>query len=226
MIQICIDREYTIQICIKSRGKYAMKDPGSPKERLFQTAARLFYEHGYRAVGVDMIAAESGIGKMTLYRHYQSKDDLISAYLEDSDDLFWRSFDEITRAGANPQDTLLAFFEGLQGYLTSPACYGCPFLNAVAEYPEPEYPGHQIALRHKQSVRARFLALATQAGARDPRLLADGLFLLMDGAYMAARTFGATKLNPAAGVAEVARSLLDAQCAPDAALVSEEERGE
>jgi len=53
-----------------------MKDARSPKQRLFQTAARLFYQRGYRAVGVDSIASESGIGKMTLYRHYPSKDEL------------------------------------------------------------------------------------------------------------------------------------------------------
>ncbi len=72
----------------KSRMKIAV----TPKDKLFQTAARLFYQHGYRAVGVDTIAAESGIGKMTLYRHYPSKDDLIVAFLRDSDENFWRLF--------------------------------------------------------------------------------------------------------------------------------------
>ena len=63
-----------------------MKTEVTPKDKVFQTAARLFYQHGYRAIGVDTIAAESGIGKMTLYRHYPSKDDLIVAYLKDSND--------------------------------------------------------------------------------------------------------------------------------------------
>ena len=65
-----------------------MKNETAPKDKIFQTAAHLFYQHGYRAVGVDTIAAESGIGKMTLYRHYASKDDLIAAYLKDSNDAF------------------------------------------------------------------------------------------------------------------------------------------
>lgn len=189
-----------------------MKSKDSPKDQLFQTAARLFYQHGYRATGVDTITAESGIGKMTLYRHYPSKDDLIVAYLKDSDDFFWKGFDEITRGAGAPRDKLLAFFVSLQDYVTSPACYGCPFLNVATEFPQPDHPGHQISLEHKQTVRSRFQQLAEEAGARQPEVLADGLFLLMDGAYMAARMFGVSPDNPASHVAEAARQLLDAHC--------------
>ena len=71
-----------------------MSPKPAPKEKVFQTAARLFYRHGYRAIGVDTLAERSGIGKMTLYRHYPSKDELIVAYLKHSDELFWRAFDE------------------------------------------------------------------------------------------------------------------------------------
>ena len=186
-----------------------MKTEATPKEKLFQKAARLFYKHGYRAIGVDTIAAESGIGKMTLYRHYPSKDDLIVAYLKDSDELFWHNFEEIVKDAVTPRDKLLAFFESLQGYVKIPACYGCPFLNVATEYPDADYAGHQIALEHKQSVRARFRGLAKEAGARNPEVLADQLFLLMDGAYMAARMFG-TK-NPASHLASAAKVLIDAQ---------------
>ena len=184
-----------------------MKTEVTPKDKVFQTAARLFYQHGYRAVGVDTIAAESGIGKMTLYRHYPSKDDLIVAYLKDSNDEFWNYFEQSTKDVLAPRKKLLAFFQGLQDYVTTPACYGCPFLNIATEYPETDYPGHQVALEHKQSVRARFRQLAKEAGAAKPEVLADQLFLLMDGAYMASRMFGAK--NPAAHVAEAARVLID-----------------
>ncbi len=186
-----------------------MKKEVAPKDKVFQTAARLFYQHGYRAVGVDTLAAESGIGKMTLYRHYPSKDDLIVAYLKDSNEIFWRNFEEITKGAPTPREKLLAFFESLQDYVKTPACYGCPFLNVATEYPETEYPGHQVALEHKQSVRAKFRQLARQAGARNPDVLADQLFLLMDGAYMASRMFG-TK-NPASHLASAAKTLIDAQ---------------
>lgn len=186
-----------------------MKTESASKNKLFQTAARLFYQHGYRSIGVDTLAAESGIGKMTLYRYYPSKDDLIVSYLEDSNETFWKNFEDITKDASTPRDKLLAFFESLQEYVKTPACYGCPFLNIATEYPETDYPGHKIALEHKQSVRARFHGLAKEAGANNPEVLADHLFLLMDGAYMAARMFG-TK-NPASNLASAAETLIDAQ---------------
>lgn len=184
----------------------------TPKDKLFQTATRLFYQHGYRAIGVDTLAAESGVGKMTLYRHYPSKDDLIVAYLEASDELFWQYFEQNTTAAATPREKLLAFFESLQSYAVTPACYGCPFINVATEYPEADYAGHQVALKHKQAVRARFRDLATEAKARQPDALADALLLLMDGAYMAARMFGGSPHNPAANVAHAAQTLIEAQC--------------
>jgi AcrR family transcriptional regulator len=147
---------------------------------------------------------------MTLYRHYPSKDDLIAAFLEDSDQDFWEYFEACTKGAITARDKLLAFFTALQGYVTSPDCYGCPFINVATEYPDMSYPGHKIALRHKQSVLARFTDLAKEAGARQPEELANTLLLLMDGAYMAARMFGATPGNPAANVAEAARHLIDA----------------
>ena len=189
-----------------------MKIATSPKDKLFQTAARLFYQHGYRATGVDTIAAESGIGKMTLYRHFPSKDDLIVAYLQDSNQVFWDNFEQITKDATTPRGKLLAFFEGLQAYVLSPACYGCPFLNVATEYPEADHPGHQVAVEHKQAVRDRFYELAYAAGASQPEALANALFLLMDGAYMAARMFGASQSNPAAYLAEAAHQVIDAQC--------------
>ena len=167
-----------------------------PKKVLFQTAARLFYQHGYRAVGVDTIAAQSGIGKMTLYRHYPSKDELIYAYLKDSNNEFWANFEQITQDAPTPRLKLLAFFQALQEYVLSPACYGCPFLNVATEYPDAAYPGHSVALEHKKSVLARFTQLAEEAGAQRPEALAKTLILLMDGAYMSARMFGAFPVQP------------------------------
>jgi AcrR family transcriptional regulator len=189
-----------------------MKIETTPEAKLFQTAARLFYRHGYRAIGVDTIAAESGSGKMTLYRHYPSKDDLIAAYLRNSDRLFWEQFEQITKDAATAGEKLLAFFEALQNFILSPGCYGCPFINVAAEYPEADYAGHQVALEHKRGVLARFRQLAEQAGARQPEALANALFLLMDGAYVAARMFGPSTSSPATALAETARQMITANC--------------
>jgi AcrR family transcriptional regulator len=189
-----------------------MKTEFAPKEKLFQTAARLFYKHGYRAIGVDRISAESAIGKMTLYRHYPSKDDLIVAYLKHHNDFFWNNFEQVIKDAPTPREKLLAFFEALQDYVETPACHGCPFINVATEYPERAYPGHEVALEHKESVRMRFRQLANEAGAANPEALADQLFLLMDGAYVASRMFG-TK-NPASHLVSAARTLIDAQLSP------------
>lgn len=189
-----------------------MRSSTPPKDKLFQTAARLFFEQGYRAIGVDTIAAESGVGKMTLYRHFPSKDDLIAAYLGESDREFWAHFNRSTVEAPSARAKLEAFFHSLQAYVTSPACHGCPFNNLAAEYPEVDYPGHQLALAHKQAVRARFEELARQTGAVQPARLANALLLLMDGAYMAARLYGASATNPAADLAEAARQLIVAHC--------------
>jgi AcrR family transcriptional regulator len=189
-----------------------MKDRASPKHLLFEAAARLFYQHGYRVTGVDTIATESGIGKMTLYRHYPSKDDLIVAYLRHSNQVFWEHFEASTGDAPTAREKLLAFFAALRDYVVTPACYGCPFLNVASEYGAGDYAGHQVAIEHKRAVRARFGQLARDAGARQPGSLADTLLLLMDGAYMAARVFGSSADNPAVQVAEAARQVIDAQC--------------
>jgi AcrR family transcriptional regulator len=180
------------------------------RELILDTASDLFFREGFRAVGVDTIIERSGVAKMTLYRHFPSKDDLIVAYLKDSDEKFWAWFNEATAQPADqPRVQLMAFFKALEKLVTSPTCYGCPFLNAVVDFPERSHPGHQVALEHKLAVHARFRELAQQAGARAPEKLANQLLLLMDGAFMAVRMFGVN--NPAAHVAEAAEALITAQ---------------
>ncbi len=183
----------------------------STRERLLETAARLFFQHDYRAIGVDTLVAESGVGKMTLYRHFPSKDDLIVAYLRDTNDKFWMWFDEATGRTDEPAGKLMAFFQALEKLAMTPTCFGCPFLNAVVDFPEHTHPAHAVALEHKQAVRLRFVELAEATGARDPAALADQLFLLMDGAFMAVRMFGPE--NPALRVAQAAQTLIEAQVA-------------
>jgi AcrR family transcriptional regulator len=181
----------------------------SSRERLLEAAGRLFYHDGFRAVGVDTVAAEAGVGKMTLYRHFPSKDDLIVAYLEDTNRRFWQWFDAAAeQGGSDPRARLLSAFAALQALVTAPTCLGCPFLNAAVDFPEPGHPGHQVAVAHKRAVLDRLAAMAEAAGASDARGLAGQLLVLMDGAFMAVRLFGPT--NPAENVAQAAETLLDA----------------
>lgn len=160
------------------------------EERILETAQRLFYRDGYRAVGVDTIIARSGVAKMTLYRHFRSKDDLIAAYLERTDRRFLAWMDGLTAPHEDPRAALEAVFEGVAKVSSSPECLGCAFVGAAAEFPEPEHPGHAAALHHKRAVVRRLRGLAEAAGARHPKELADELLLVMDGAWSAARVFG------------------------------------
>lgn len=179
------------------------------RDLILESAGDLFYREGFRAVGVDTITERSGVAKMTLYRHFPSKDDLIAAYLEESNTKFWAWFDaSIAPSAGNPRAQLLDFFAALEQLVTAPQCHGCPFLNAVVDFPGRDHPAHAVALAHKQAVRARFHDLAAGAGAPAPGALADHLFLLMDGAFMAIRTFGVD--NPAARVAAAAEALISA----------------
>lgn len=182
------------------------------RDVILETAADLFFREGFRAVGVDTIIERSGVAKMTLYRHFPSKDDLIVAYLRDTNDKFWAWFEDATAAyEGQPRDQLVAFFRALEGLVTAPQCYGCPFLNAVVDFPDHSHPGHQVSIEHKQAVRARFRQLAEQAGAHKPDHLGDHLFLLMDGAFMSVRMFGID--NPASRVSAAAESLIAAHLA-------------
>jgi AcrR family transcriptional regulator len=180
----------------------------SVRERILETAQRLFYRDGFRAVGVDTIIAEAGVAKMSLYRHFPSKDDLIVAYLEESNRQYCEWLDGSVADIEAPVGKLVGMFEAIEKLATSPECLGCTFQSTAAEFPDRDHPGHQVALAHKEKVRVRFAALAREAGLRLPDELADQLLLLMDGAWVAARMYGPE--NPAHGLAATATKLIEA----------------
>jgi AcrR family transcriptional regulator len=180
----------------------------SARERILDTASELFYRDGYHAVGIDTIIARSGVAKMTLYRHFASKDDLIAAYLERSNAEFMAWLDVAIAVVDEPRAGLVAAFDAVGKLATSARCLGCTFQGAASEFPEMDHPGHRVALDHKRAVRNRFAELARDAGLRDPDGLAAQLLLLMDGSWVAARMFGPD--NHAKSVGEAARALIDA----------------
>jgi AcrR family transcriptional regulator len=185
----------------------------SARERILNAAAQLFYRDGFVGVGVDTIIAESGVAKMTLYRHFRSKDDLIVAYLERADEQFWVWFDESLGRG-NRREQLLHLFESLGDFAMSPQCFGgCMFQHAAADFPDPDHRAHRVALEHKAAVLARLHDLGQQAGASDPRGLAAQLLLLMDGAFVAARMFGTR--SPAAHVGTAAAAIIRSHVSGD-----------
>src|ERR1700712_5213010 len=144
-------------------------------ERILETADRLFYLRGIRAVGVDTIAAEIGISKRTLYNHFASKDLLIAAYLE-------RRFTKAPASDKPPVEQILGTFDRLGRGFASKGFRGCPFVNAVAELGSDDQSVRKIAVAFKESRRLWFRDHLVQLGATDPEGLATQLVLLVDGA--------------------------------------------
>src|SRR5712692_4302587 len=144
------------------------------KERILETADRLFYSRGIRAIGVDTIAAEVGISKRTLYNHFPSKDALISAYLG-------RRFVQPVPSDKPPAEQILGTFDRLERGFASRGFRGCPFVNAVAELGAEDRSVKKIAIAFKESRRIWFRDLLVQLGVADPEGLATQLTLLVDG---------------------------------------------
>jgi AcrR family transcriptional regulator len=144
------------------------------KERILETADRLFYLQGIRAVGVDTIAAEIGISKRTLYNHFPSKDELISAYLA-------RRFRQPPSSDQPPAEQILGTFDSLERRFASKDFRGCPFVNAVAELGTEDKAVKKIAVAFKESRRVWFRDLLMQLDVVGADDLATQLTLLVDG---------------------------------------------
>jgi AcrR family transcriptional regulator len=164
--------------------------PRAARDRILETAGALFYQHGFHAVGIDTIVAASGVAKMTLYRHFPSKDDLIGACVERAHQEFWAWLNRAVEGVEEPRRRLLAIFEAVAALATSSHCLGCTFQAVAVEFPEPEHPGHRVAVAHKQAIVDELRTLAAAAGLQAPDALAQQLLLLMDGVWVAARMFG------------------------------------
>ncbi len=186
---------------------------GKPaRDRIFEVAKDLFYRQGIRAVGVEAIVAAAGATKMSLYRNFPSKDDLVVAYLDERDALYWQWWDEtVARHPGAPRAQIRAIFESTARRTTRPGYRGCPFTNAATEFPEPDHPGRAVAAANKRKLRERLHGLAVATGARDPQLLGDQLFLLIEGAYASGSLLGAG--SPTPGLADAADALVAAHLA-------------
>ncbi|MGO9792822.1 MAG: TetR/AcrR family transcriptional regulator [Solirubrobacteraceae bacterium] len=189
-----------------------MTNTPDPRERILDTAFRLFYAHGVRGVGVDTIIAKSRVAKATLYKHFPSKDELVLAYL-DRVDAMWRAAlrSAAEAAGPVPRDQLVGLFDALASACRSDGYHGCAFINTAAES-DPGTRVHARTVAHKQAVREWVGALARDAGARDPDALAYGLTLILDGG-LANGALDASPDAPAAA-ASAACALIDAACQP------------
>jgi len=173
--------------------------------RILDTAAALFYDQGLHAVGVDTVAREAGVTKKTLYDCFGSKDELIAAYLRERDER-WR--DRLTRtveAAGDPRARLLATFDALGTWMRAENPRGCAFVNAFAELPAADHPGHRVATEQKEWLLGYLTDLASGTGLPHPETLARRLLLLHEGATVA---YGTGVLPDAAEEARAAAEVL------------------
>jgi AcrR family transcriptional regulator len=188
------------------------------RDRIFETASDLFYRHGIRAVGVDAIANEAGTNKMSFYRAFPSKDDLVAEYLHDQEREYFNWWDQaIAPHAGNPRRQIEVLFDSYldlarlkaKGDCGCKTSRGCALGNAAVEIPEGNELLGGIVHDYKTEIRRRLRKLARDAGAREPDTLGDALMLLMEGGYYSRLTFPHNS-GPIAAIAKAARTLVDA----------------
>ena len=180
-----------------------------PRARILKAAGELFYRYGIHAIGVDAIAEAAATNKTTLYRHFQSKDELVAECLREYSRDFERAWAEIERAHAGkPKDQLLAYLRFIAEFKLDTSERGCALLNAAVELPDPNHPGRCVVEECKSRNRDLISELCCKAGLRDPELLADELFLLVEGARVTIQSLGPR--GPAQRLAEMFQTLVAA----------------
>jgi AcrR family transcriptional regulator len=162
-----------------------------PRERLLAVAADLFYRHGIRAVGVEAIAEAAGTNKMTLYRHFPSKDELVSEYLREvasKANRCWKTYEEAYPG--DPLSQLRAWLKDMAGHLAKTNERGCALANAAVELPDKTHPARRVIEEYKVAQRDHLAHLCRSAGLSDPEMLADELHLLLEGARVTSQSVG------------------------------------
>ena len=155
------------------------------RQRILETADRLFYEFGLRAVGIDRIIAEAGVAKMSLYKHFPSKDDLILAVLKHREEKVLEFFQSaMDRHGKRTKDKLRAFFSTLKDWFESPGFRGCAFQNAAVELADPTHAGTQFVRDHKRRFSEFVSGLVTESLGKSAAKVGPAVMLLVEGAII------------------------------------------
>jgi AcrR family transcriptional regulator len=187
----------------------------SARDRIFETACDLFYRKGIRGVGVESIAAAAGTTKMSLYRNFPSKDDLVVECLKNEDREFFEWWDEVIAPYSDdPRAQISALFTAFETHACCESgSRGCALANAAVELPDLEHPARAVVLEHHRKIRSRLRDLCHKIGARDPQMLGDSLMLLMGGSYKARSIVPTT--GAIESVREAARILIDSDIGID-----------
>jgi AcrR family transcriptional regulator len=171
------------------------KEKISPRERILAAASDLFYRHGIRAVGVDAIAEAAETNKMTLYRHFPSKDELVAEYLRCQIEPGRKLWGELTaQFPGDPRAQLRGWLEHKGEFVASVNQRGCPYANAAVELPDKDHPARRVIQEYKTFHRQQLGQLCAAAELTEPEMLAEELFLLVEGALVTAQSMGSDGL--------------------------------
>jgi AcrR family transcriptional regulator len=183
--------------------------------QILDAVDELFYMEGARAVSVDAVAKYAGVNKMCIYRQFESKDELLLRYLERRNQYFWENFEAtMARHAGEPRQQLLQFFNDMAARTRWPGYRGCALVNIVNEFPDREHPARKLVTINRQQLLERLQQIAEEAGAADPQGLANGLALVLDGAFISTQTYPAN--HPIlASLVPVVTSMVDAACNPN-----------
>lgn len=186
-------------------------EPVKPRvrDRIFDTACDLFYQQGIRCVGVEAIASEAGTNKMSFYRSFASKDELVAEYMREQERQHREWWDAtIAPYEGDPRRQIEALFEGWVAKMRKKERHGCAFVNAAVELREPDHAALEVVHGYKAEMRRRFRKLAKDAGASQPDLLGDALTLLAEGGAMSRLSF-ACQDAPGVNAPKIVKKLLE-----------------
>ncbi|MDT0398282.1 MULTISPECIES: helix-turn-helix domain-containing protein [Streptomyces] len=163
--------------------------PSEARSRLLTTASQVFYAEGIHAIGVDRIVKEAQVTRATFYRHFPSKESLVVAYLNEADRALRSRAEAAVAAGLPAADTLRTLGASIAQDIRSPGFRGCAFLNAVAEYPDPQHPVHLAVLAHRQWLLDTVTELLATIREQPAERAARHFVMMRDGAMAAGCLF-------------------------------------
>jgi AcrR family transcriptional regulator len=162
--------------------------PTEARQRILDSAYELFSHRGIRAVGIDEILERAKVAKATLYRHFESKEELVLAFLDQREQLWTRDWveKEARSRGNTPEEQLLAIFDAFDEWFHRDDFEGCSFINVLLEWADRNHPIGRASVLHLANIRTLLTTLATEAGLRDPETFAHSWHILMKGSIVAA----------------------------------------
>ena len=165
------------------------------RKKILDTASRLFYQQGYNATGINQIIEEAGVAKASLYEHFKSKEDLLIAYLEFMFEQTIGRFRHVAATKVDAKEKISAIFEFLSLNTDSKGFHGCQFLNIAGEIPDQNVRVYDVIRKQKNGLRALFAGILKSGAMGNDELqnaesLADGIYLLFDGAIMSCKVYG------------------------------------